>query len=56
MATIASCVEYVESHLRKISEGGLSDLDLMNMLGCEGGCQVDAALYLISHGTLLHYY
>lgn len=49
MATITPCVDYVESHLRKVSEGDISDLDLMNMLGGEGGCQVDAALYLISH-------
>ncbi|KAJ8127985.1 hypothetical protein O1611_g5653 [Lasiodiplodia mahajangana] len=49
METIMSCVDYVESHLSKVSSDDLSDSDLMNMLGGDGGCQVDAVLYLISH-------
>ncbi|KAJ2997173.1 hypothetical protein NUW58_g735 [Xylaria curta] len=49
METIISCVDYVESHLSKVSSGDLSDSDLMNMLGGDGGCQVDVALYLIPH-------
>ncbi|KAI1152822.1 hypothetical protein F4825DRAFT_297826 [Nemania diffusa] len=49
METIMSCVDYVESHLSKVSSDDLSDSELMNMLGGDGGCQVDAVLYLISH-------
>ncbi|KAI1170368.1 hypothetical protein F4777DRAFT_569377 [Nemania sp. FL0916] len=48
METIMSCVDYVESHLRKVLSADLSDSDLLNMLGGVGGCQVDAVLYLIS--------
>jgi hypothetical protein len=43
------CIDYVESHLSKVSSDSLSDSDLMNMLGGGGGCQVDVVLYLISH-------
>ncbi|KAI1348640.1 Septin-domain-containing protein [Xylaria sp. FL0043] len=49
METIMSCVDYVESHLTKVSSDDLSDSDLVNMLAGSGGCQVDAVLYLISH-------
>ncbi|GAP89993.1 putative heat shock protein [Rosellinia necatrix] len=52
METILSCVDYVESHLRKVSSNDLSDSDLMNMLSGDGGCQVDVVLYLISHRGL----
>ncbi|KAI1504272.1 hypothetical protein F5X99DRAFT_373076 [Biscogniauxia marginata] len=48
METIAPCVEYVESHLSKVSSDALSDSDMMNMLGGDGGCQVDVVFYLIS--------
>lgn len=51
-----SCVDYVESHLSKVSSDDLSDSELMNMLGGDGGCQVDAVLYLISHRKFLHQY
>ncbi|KAF2962870.1 hypothetical protein GQX73_g10701 [Xylaria multiplex] len=49
MDTIVSCVDYVESHLSKVSSDDLSDSDLINMLGGSGGCQVDVVLYLILH-------
>lgn len=49
METIIPCVDYVESHMNKISSDALSDSDLINMLGGDGGCQVDVVLYLISH-------
>lgn len=49
METIMSCVDYVESHLGKVASNELSDSALMNMLGGDGGYQVDACLYLISH-------
>ncbi|RWA08053.1 hypothetical protein EKO27_g7049 [Xylaria grammica] len=49
MDTIMCCVDYVESHLSKVSSDDISDSDLINILGGSGGYQVDAVLYLISH-------
>lgn len=49
-----TCVDYVESHLSKVSSDDLSDSDLVSLLSGDGGCQVDAVLYLISHSKLLH--
>lgn len=43
-----SCIEYVESHLNKMSSDLLSDSDMLNVLGGGGGFQVDAVFYLIS--------
>ncbi|OTB17926.1 hypothetical protein K445DRAFT_315663 [Daldinia sp. EC12] len=48
METIMSCVEYIESHLDKISSDSLSDSDMLNMLGGNGGFQVDVVFYFIS--------
>lgn len=47
METIIPCVEYVESHLDRMSSDTLSEPDMLNMLGGGGGFQVDAVLYLI---------
>lgn len=43
-----SSVEYIESHLDKISSDSLSDSDMLNMLGGSGGFQVDVVFYFIS--------
>ncbi|KAI1082189.1 Poly(A) polymerase central domain-containing protein [Whalleya microplaca] len=48
METIVPCVEYVESHLNRISSDDLNDSDMLNMLGGGGGFQVDVVFYLIS--------
>ncbi|OTB04929.1 hypothetical protein M426DRAFT_320233 [Hypoxylon sp. CI-4A] len=48
METIMPCVEYVESHLNKMSSDSMSDSDMLNMLGGDGGFQVDVVFYLIS--------
>lgn len=48
METIVPCVEYVESHLDRVLSDTLSEPDMLNMLGGNGGFQVDAVLYLIS--------
>ncbi|KAI1805799.1 Septin-domain-containing protein [Daldinia bambusicola] len=48
METIMSSVEYIESHLDKISSDSLSDSDMLNMLGGGGGFQVDVVFYFIS--------
>ncbi|KAI2470620.1 hypothetical protein F4781DRAFT_390002 [Annulohypoxylon bovei var. microspora] len=48
MENIMPCVEYVESHLNKMSSDSLSDSDMLNVLGGGGGFQVDVVFYLIS--------
>ncbi|KAH9898838.1 Septin-domain-containing protein [Xylariomycetidae sp. FL2044] len=52
METIVPCVEYVESFLDMVSSDSLSDSDMLNMLGGDGGCRVDAVLYLLSDAGL----
>ncbi|KAI0123851.1 hypothetical protein BJ170DRAFT_640718 [Xylariales sp. AK1849] len=47
METIMQCVEYVESHLNKVSSDSLSEPEMLNMLGGGGGFQVDVVFYLI---------
>ncbi|KAL2140711.1 hypothetical protein VTI28DRAFT_3496 [Corynascus sepedonium] len=49
MDTITPVSQYVEAHLERILSNSLSDGDLLNMLGGDGGVQVDAVLYLISN-------
>ncbi|KAI2626706.1 Septin-domain-containing protein [Hypoxylon sp. NC1633] len=49
METIIPCVEYVESHLNRISSDSLNDSDMLNVLGGDGGFQVDVVFYLISY-------
>lgn len=44
---IAPCVEYVESHLSKVYSDELNELELLNLLGGDGGFQVDVVLYLV---------
>jgi hypothetical protein len=53
METIVPCVEYVESHLNRVSSDTLSDSDMLNMLGGEGGFQVDALFYLVVQSKLI---
>jgi hypothetical protein len=47
METIVPCIEYVESHLSRVSSDTLSNSELLNLLGGDGGFQVDVVLYLI---------
>ena len=43
--------QYIESHIAKsTSTTSMSDGDLLNMLGGNGGTQVDLVLYLIGKG------
>lgn len=49
MDTISPVVQYVESHFRRMSSNSLADGDMLNMLGGDGGVQVDVVLYMISH-------
>ncbi|PSR78721.1 Septin-domain-containing protein [Coniella lustricola] len=47
MESITPVVRYVESHLETVQSNTLSDPELLNMLGGDGGNQVDLVLYLI---------
>ncbi|KAK4123647.1 hypothetical protein N657DRAFT_690358 [Parathielavia appendiculata] len=49
METITSVAQYIEVHLRRIYSNHLSDGDLLNLLGGEGGVQVDAVFYMVSN-------
>ncbi|KAK4032222.1 hypothetical protein C8A01DRAFT_50937 [Parachaetomium inaequale] len=49
MDTITPVAEYIEAHLQRINSNSLSDGDLLNLLGGEGGVQVDAVFYLVSN-------
>lgn len=50
LETMMPCVEYVESHLNRLSADALSDPEMLNMLGGGGGFQVDAVFYMIDGG------
>lgn len=47
METISANVDYVENQFRKMSSQMLSDGELLSLIGGDGGCQVDVALYVI---------
>ncbi|KAH8668328.1 hypothetical protein BX600DRAFT_253780 [Xylariales sp. PMI_506] len=47
MESIVPCIEYVESHLNRLSSDSLSDTEMLHMLGGDGGFQVDVVLYMI---------
>ena len=49
MDTITPVAQYIEAHLQRIDSNSLSDGDLLNLLGGEGGVQVDAVFYLVSN-------
>ncbi|KAK4143645.1 uncharacterized protein C8A04DRAFT_28637 [Dichotomopilus funicola] len=47
--TITPVTQYIEAHWQRINANLLSDGDLLNLIGGEGGVQVDAVLYLVSN-------
>lgn len=47
MATITPTVRYVESLFELVQANSSPDSDMLNMLGGDGGNQVDAVLYLV---------
>ncbi|KAK3296177.1 Septin-domain-containing protein [Chaetomium fimeti] len=49
MDTITPVAQYIEAHLQRINSNFLTDGDLLNLLGGEGGVQVDAVFYLVSN-------
>ncbi|KAJ4292220.1 hypothetical protein N0V88_005851 [Collariella sp. IMI 366227] len=49
MDTITPVAQYIESHLQRINSNMLADGDLLNMLGGEGGVQIDVVFYMVSN-------
>ncbi|KAK0646309.1 hypothetical protein B0T16DRAFT_328701 [Cercophora newfieldiana] len=49
MDTITPVTDYIEGHFRRMSAGSLSDGDTLNMVGGEGGVQVDVVFYMVSN-------
>lgn len=47
--TITPVTQYIEAHLRRMSSNSLSDGDMLNLLGGEGGIQVDVVFYMVSN-------
>ncbi|KAK4163440.1 hypothetical protein QBC43DRAFT_239081 [Cladorrhinum sp. PSN259] len=49
METITPVTEYIQAHLDRISSNELGDGDVLNMLGGEGGVQVDVVFYMVTN-------
>ena len=49
MDTITPVAQYIEAHLQRMRSNCLSDGDILNLLGGEGGIQVDVVFYLVSN-------
>ncbi|KAK1780350.1 Septin-domain-containing protein [Copromyces sp. CBS 386.78] len=48
MDTITPVVQYIESQMQRMNVNALNDGDMLNMLGGEGGVQIDVVFYLVS--------
>ncbi|KAM7191399.1 hypothetical protein V8F20_009326 [Naviculisporaceae sp. PSN 640] len=49
MDTITPVARYVETHLHRMSTNALADGDMLNLLGGEGGVQVDVVFYMVTN-------
>ncbi|CCC11520.1 hypothetical protein SMACR_02178 [Sordaria macrospora] len=49
MDTITPVVQYIVSQMQRMSVNALNDGDMLNMLGGEGGVQIDVVFYLVSN-------
>ncbi|KAF3770233.1 hypothetical protein M406DRAFT_246793 [Cryphonectria parasitica EP155] len=49
MESITPVIRYIESHFEKVQSNASADSEMLNMLGGDGGNQVDVALYLIQN-------
>ncbi|KAL2287759.1 hypothetical protein FJTKL_05108 [Diaporthe vaccinii] len=47
MESIAPVIRYVESHFEKVQSNASPDAEMLNMLGGDGGSQVDLVFYLV---------
>lgn len=52
METIAPVIDYIETQLEKLFSNSLSDSETLNLVGGDGGSQVDAVFYMISASKL----
>lgn len=48
MDTITPVVQYIESQMQRMNVNALNDGDMLNMLGGEGGVQIDVVFYMVS--------
>lgn len=53
MESITPVIRYVESHFEKVQSNTSPDAEMLNMLGGDGGSQVDVVLYLVHNSKLL---
>lgn len=52
MESITPVIRYVESHFEKVQSNTSPDAEMLNMLGGDGGSQVDLVFYLIQKSEL----
>lgn len=52
MESITPVIRYVESHFEKVQSNASPDAEMLNMLGGNGGSQVDVVFYLIHNSKL----
>ena len=48
---ITPVIRYVESHFEKVQSNASPDSEVLNMLGGDGGSQVDVVFYLIQNSN-----
>lgn len=53
MESITPVIRYVESHFEKVQSNASPDAEMLNMLGGDGGSQVDLVFYLVHNSKLL---
>ena len=49
METVTPVAQYVESYLQRLCSPSLGDLELLNLVGGDGGSHVDVVFYLVSN-------
>jgi hypothetical protein len=52
MESITPVIRYVESHFEKVQSNASPDAEMLNMLGGDGGSQVDLVFYLVHKSKL----
>ena len=53
MESIIPVIRYVESHFEKVQSNASPDAEMLNMLGGDGGSQVDLVFYLVHNSKSL---
>lgn len=52
MESITPVIRFVESHFEKVHSNTSPDAEILNMLGGDGGSQVDVVFYLVHKSKL----